>query len=72
VTLTPRGTVPNQPLQLTIVAARILDDEGEPVPANSGGDFVATLGSKGGIAYMTVRIAAVVVVEPMLLVKTAR
>jgi hypothetical protein len=47
VTLTPRGTVPNQPLQLTIVAARILDDEGEPVAANSGRDFVATLGSKG-------------------------
>ena len=48
VTLTTKGTVPNQPLQLTINAALVLDAQGQQLDGNRdgqpGGNFVATLG----------------------------
>jgi hypothetical protein len=37
VTLTPRGTVPNQTLQLTITAAGTLDAQGRPIDGNHDG-----------------------------------
>ena len=50
-TLTPRGTVPNQTLQLGISAALTLDAQGRPIDGNRdsqpGGDFKARFG-KGG------------------------
>ena len=52
VTLTPKGTVPKQPLQLTINAAGTLDAAGRPIDGNRdgqpGGDFQATF-QGGGI-----------------------
>jgi hypothetical protein len=52
VTLTPRGKVPNQAVQLTIDAASLLDGNAQSIDGNGdgqpGGDFRATLG-KGGI-----------------------
>jgi hypothetical protein len=57
VTLTPRGQVPNQPLQLTINAAEVLDAEGRPIDGNRdgqpGGNLVAPL-SKAGIRLASV------------------
>jgi hypothetical protein len=53
VTLTPRGSVVSPKLQLTIVAAGLLDAEGRPIDGNRdgqpGGNFTATLGNRGGI-----------------------
>jgi len=47
VTLTPKGTVPNQTLQLTITAGLVLDAQGQPIEGNQGGNFVATFGRAG-------------------------
>jgi outer membrane biosynthesis protein TonB len=49
VTLTPQGTVPNAKLQLTIDSAGVLGASGQPIHANSAGNFVVTIGSKGGV-----------------------
>jgi len=53
VTLTPKGTVVNQTLELTITAAGTLDAEGRPIDGSRdgqpGGNLVATFG-KGGIS----------------------
>ena len=49
VTLVPRRTVPNQALQLTIAAGRVLDAEGRPIEGTGGqpgSNFVAGLSSK--------------------------
>jgi hypothetical protein len=58
VTLTPRGTVASQTLQLTITAAGTLDAMGRPIDGNRdgqpGGDFQATFGAAG------IRLASVV------------
>jgi hypothetical protein len=58
VTLLPRGTVPNQTLQLTVVTAGILDAAGVPVDAHPNGqpgvNFVVTLGSTGGVSLASV------------------
>ncbi len=48
-TLTPRGTVSNQPLQLQIKPAVVLDAQDRPI----SGDTVLTLG-KGGITLSRV------------------
>jgi hypothetical protein len=51
VTLTPKGTVPKQTLQLTITASGTLDAEGRSIDGNRdgrpGGDFQATFGRTG-------------------------
>ena len=47
VTLTPRGTVPNETLQLTIDAALILDAQGQPIQGNQGGNVVEVFGKAG-------------------------
>jgi hypothetical protein len=51
ITLTPKGTVANKTLQLTITAAGTLDAEGRPIDGNrdgrAGGDFQATFGKAG-------------------------
>jgi hypothetical protein len=51
VTLRPRGKLPNQKLQLTILGTGILDAEGRPIDANGkgqpGGNLVVVLGVKG-------------------------
>ena len=49
VTLLPRHALPNQTLQLTIVASKVLDALGRPIEANQAGNFVATFG-KGGVS----------------------
>jgi hypothetical protein len=47
ITLTPRGAVPLEALQLSIDAALILDSQGRPIDGNrdgqAGGSFIATL-----------------------------
>ncbi len=47
-TLTPRGKVPNQALQLSIDVALVLDPQGRPIDGNrdgqAGGNFIATIG----------------------------
>src|SRR5262249_7458680 len=47
ITLTPRGKVPHQTLQLSIDAALVLDAQGRPIDGNHdgrpGGTYVATL-----------------------------
>jgi hypothetical protein len=51
VTLTPKGTVPNQTLQLTVTAAGTLDAEGRPIDGNRdgqpGGDAVVVVSKRG-------------------------
>ena len=47
VMLLPRHSVPNQTLQLTIVARGVLDALGRPIVANQAGNFVATFGKRG-------------------------
>jgi hypothetical protein len=51
VTLTPRGKVPPQTVQLTINAAGTLDTQGRPIDGNRdgqpGGDFQSTFGTAG-------------------------
>jgi hypothetical protein len=47
VMLVPRGTVPNQALQLTILTAGILDAEGNPLSGGAAGRYVTTLGRNG-------------------------
>ena len=47
VTLLPRKSVPNQTLQLTIVASEVLDALGRPIEANQGVNFAATFGQRG-------------------------
>jgi hypothetical protein len=60
VTLVPRGTVPNQPLQLTIVAAGTLDAQGRPIDGNRdgqpGGDFQAVF-TRAGLTVPSVAAA---------------
>jgi hypothetical protein len=50
-TLTPKGKIPKQTLQLSITGSGILDSHGHPIDGNRdgqpGGDFQVTLG-KGG------------------------
>jgi hypothetical protein len=62
VTLTPRGTIPKGPLQLTIIAAGTLDAEGRPIDGKRdgqpGGNFVATFGA-GGIRLASIGSAQV-------------
>jgi hypothetical protein len=53
VTLTPRGTVPNGALQLTIDASLIPDAQGRPVEGNQGGNVVAVVGKAGTILSST-------------------
>jgi hypothetical protein len=50
VTLTPRGTVPKQTLQLTINTVGTLDAEGRPIQGNQGSNVVATFGRSGGVS----------------------
>jgi hypothetical protein len=51
VTLTPRGTVPKQTLQLTITGTSLLDANEQPIDGNRdgqpGGNFMATFGNGG-------------------------
>jgi hypothetical protein len=51
VTLTPRGTVPKQTLQLSITASSLLDASEQPIDGNRdgqpGGGFAATFGNAG-------------------------
>jgi hypothetical protein len=47
VTLTPRGTLPDGTLQLTIDASLIPDAQGRPVEGNQGGNVVAVFGKAG-------------------------
>jgi hypothetical protein len=51
VTLTPRGKVPRQSLQLSIGASSVHDTQGRPLDGNRdgqpGGDFQATFGNAG-------------------------
>jgi hypothetical protein len=51
VTLTPRGTVPKQTLQLSITASSLLDASEQPTDGNRagqpGGGFAATFGNAG-------------------------
>jgi len=58
VTLRPRGTLATQTVQLTIFAAGTLDASGRPIDGNRdgqpGGNFVTTLGTKGGISLARV------------------
>jgi hypothetical protein len=61
VTLTPRGKVPAQSLQLTITAAGTRDVQGRPLDGNRdgqpGGDAVVTIG-KGGVPIAAVSARA--------------
>ncbi len=63
VTLTPRGTVPNQTLELTINATLVLDARQRPIDGNGdgrpGGNFVATLTRNGALTSITTRAAEV-------------
>jgi hypothetical protein len=54
VTLTLRGKVPNQTLQLVGQSGAMLGAEGDPI-ASPGSSIVVTLGSKGGISLARVR-----------------
>jgi hypothetical protein len=51
VALVPKGTVPKQPLQLTITATGTLDAEGRPIDGNRdgqpGGDFQVSFKGSG-------------------------
>jgi hypothetical protein len=61
VTLTPRGKVPSQAVQLTITAAALLDAHSQPIDGNRdgrpGGDYTAT-GARGGISLAGTRAEA--------------
>jgi hypothetical protein len=51
VTLTIKGTIPDQKVQLTITAGDFLDSNGHPIDGNndgqSGGNLVASFGKRG-------------------------